>query len=65
MEETRLGHIEVSPTAIASLASQIFEIGSFHSDPHQGNLFAMADGRVGFVDFGRVSSISDRDRESC
>ena len=42
---------------------QIFEIGSFHSDPHQGNLFAMADGRVGFVDFGRVSTISDRDRE--
>ena len=42
---------------------QIFEIGSFHSDPHQGNLFAMRDGRVGFVDFGRVSSISDRDRE--
>ena len=42
---------------------QIFEIGSFHSDPHQGNLFAMRDGRVGFVDFGRVSTISDRDRE--
>jgi ubiquinone biosynthesis protein len=42
---------------------QIFEIGSFHSDPHQGNLFAMTDGRVGFVDFGRVSTISDRDRE--
>ena len=42
---------------------QIFEMGSFHSDPHQGNLFAMRDGRVGFVDFGRVSTINDRDRE--
>jgi ubiquinone biosynthesis protein len=42
---------------------QIFEMGAFHSDPHQGNLFAMRDGRVGFVDFGRVSTISERDRE--
>ena len=42
---------------------QIFELGAFHSDPHQGNLFAMSDGRVGFVDFGRVSTISERDRE--
>ncbi len=41
---------------------QIFELGSFHSDPHPGNLLAMPDNVVGFLDFGRVSSISERDR---
>ncbi len=48
---------------VAAYFKQIFIIGSFHADPHQGNLFAMPDGRVGFVDFGRVSSISERDRD--
>ncbi|MFV2062890.1 MAG: ABC1 kinase family protein [Chloroflexota bacterium] len=42
---------------------QIFVIGAFHADPHPGNLFAMSDGRVGFIDFGRVSNIGERDRE--
>jgi ubiquinone biosynthesis protein len=41
---------------------QIFELGSFHSDPHPGNLLAMPQNVVGFLDFGRVSSISERDR---
>lgn len=48
---------------VAAYFKQIFLIGSFHADPHQGNLFAMPDGRVGFVDFGRVSAISERDRD--
>lgn len=48
---------------VSAYFKQIFMIGSFHADPHQGNLFAMPDGRVGFVDFGRVSSISERDRD--
>ena len=41
---------------------QIFELGFFHADPHEGNLFAMPDGRVGFVDFGRVGWVSQRNR---
>jgi ubiquinone biosynthesis protein len=42
---------------------QIFELGTYHADPHAGNLFAMPDGRVGVVDFGRVDSISARHRD--
>jgi aarF domain-containing kinase len=30
----------------------------FHADLHAGNLFLLQDGRVGFIDFGLVSSIS-------
>jgi ubiquinone biosynthesis protein len=41
---------------------QIFEMGRYHADPHLGNLFIMPDGRIGFVDFGRVGHISERNR---
>lgn len=42
--------------------TQIFEMGRYHADPHLGNIFVMPDGRVGFVDFGRVGLISERNR---
>jgi ubiquinone biosynthesis protein len=31
---------------------QIFEYGYFHADPHAGNILIMANGEVGYVDFG-------------
>jgi ubiquinone biosynthesis protein len=33
---------------------QLFIDGVFHGDPHPGNLFAMADGRLCFHDFGTI-----------
>ena len=48
---------------VSAYLKMIFIIGAFHSDPHQGNLFAMSDGAVGFLDFGRVSAIGERDRD--
>jgi ubiquinone biosynthesis protein len=42
----------------------IFQLGFYHADPHAGNLFALAGGRLGFVDFGRVATISERNREA-
>jgi len=37
---------------------QVLVDGFFHADPHPGNLFVTADGRVIMVDFGMVGSIS-------
>jgi ubiquinone biosynthesis protein len=42
----------------------IFQLGFYHADPHAGNLFALAGGRLGFVDFGRVATVSERNREA-
>ena len=39
---------------------QFFTMGFFHGDPHPGNLFVMADGRLCFHDFGIVGTL-DRD----
>ena len=38
----------------------IFVLRQFHSDPHPGNLLALPGDALGFLDFGRVSSLSER-----
>jgi ubiquinone biosynthesis protein len=38
--------------------TQVFETGLFHGDPHPGNLMVLADGRIGYLDFGLVGTIS-------
>ena len=35
---------------------QLLEFGLFHGDPHPGNIFAMRDGRIAYVDFGNARS---------
>lgn len=45
------------------LCTMIFEDGFFHADPHPGNLFVEADGRIGLIDFGMVGVIDDGLRE--
>jgi ubiquinone biosynthesis protein len=39
--------------------SMVFVRRFFHADPHPGNVFVENDGRVAFVDFGMVGSVSD------
>jgi ubiquinone biosynthesis protein len=41
----------------------VFELRKFHSDPHPGNLLALEGDAIGFVDFGRVSTLSERAME--
>ncbi|CAE8713088.1 unnamed protein product [Polarella glacialis] len=42
---------------------QLLEFGLFHGDPHAGNIFAMKDGRIAYVDFGNVATISEKQRD--
>ncbi|CAJ1342475.1 unnamed protein product, partial [Effrenium voratum] len=42
---------------------QLLEFGLFHGDPHAGNIFAMRDGRIAYVDFGNVANISASQRD--
>jgi ubiquinone biosynthesis protein len=44
---------------VRSVLKQIFDRRLFHSDPHPGNLIALADNRVGFVDFGLVDHLDE------
>ncbi len=38
--------------------TQVFDTGLFHGDPHPGNLMVLPDGRIGYLDFGLVGTIS-------
>ena len=40
----------------------LLEDGLFHGDPYPGNLRAMSDNRVGFIDFGMVGRLDERRR---
>lgn len=43
---------------VVSGLRQLLEFGMFHGDPHPGNIFALEDGRIAYVDFGNVAEIS-------
>jgi predicted unusual protein kinase regulating ubiquinone biosynthesis (AarF/ABC1/UbiB family) len=41
---------------------QLLEHGFFHADPHPGNLLALPDGRLAYLDFGMMSTVSRESR---
>ncbi|SHJ81061.1 ABC1 kinase family protein [Desulfofundulus thermosubterraneus] len=46
-----------------ALLRQILLHGFFHGDPHPGNLAALPDGRIAFMDFGIVGRLTEEMRE--
>ncbi len=63
LEEIGINPKEVAESGFDLLCEQIFEHRFFHADPHPGNIFALPDGRISFVDFGMMGSIAERDRK--
>ncbi|MFM5887907.1 MAG: ABC1 kinase family protein [Dolichospermum sp.] len=43
---------------------QLLEHGFFHADPHPGNLFAMSDGRMAYIDFGMMDQLEETTKET-
>jgi predicted unusual protein kinase regulating ubiquinone biosynthesis (AarF/ABC1/UbiB family) len=43
---------------------QLLEFGLFHGDPHPGNIFAMQDGRIAYVDFGNVAQLTQTNKQT-
>jgi len=41
---------------------QLLDHGFFHADPHPGNLLALSDGRLAYLDFGMMSEVSRESR---
>ncbi len=63
LEEAGIDPKEAAKTGFDLVCEQIFEYRFFQADPHPGNIFALPDGRISFVDFGMMGSISERDRK--
>ncbi|MGH1433459.1 MAG: ABC1 kinase family protein [Lewinella sp.] len=53
---------ELALRGIGLYFEQVFEHGFFHADPHPGNIFVLEDGRIAFLDYGMVGTVSDRDK---
>src|SRR5690606_7442515 len=53
---------EVAKTGLDLYFIQVFDLGFFHADPHPGNIFVMPDGRLCFIDFGMMGTLSQDDQ---
>ena len=42
---------------LRSILDQVMKVGVFHADPHPGNVFVLADGTLGLIDFGAVGRL--------
>lgn len=49
---------------VVSGLRQLLEHGFFHADPHPGNLFALADGRMAYIDFGMMDQLEQYTKET-
>lgn len=47
-----------------ALARQIMRSGTFHADPHPGNVFVLRSGALGLLDFGSVGRIDTLEQEA-
>ncbi|MGB7375156.1 MAG: AarF/ABC1/UbiB kinase family protein, partial [Rivularia sp. (in: cyanobacteria)] len=59
----------LDPQAVIQIAvtaglQQLLEHGFFHADPHPGNLFAMPDGSMGYIDFGMMDQLDETTKET-
>lgn len=49
---------------VTSGLQQLLEFGFFHADPHPGNLFALSDGRMAYIDFGMMDQLDETTKEN-
>jgi predicted unusual protein kinase regulating ubiquinone biosynthesis (AarF/ABC1/UbiB family) len=49
---------------VTSGLRQLLEHGFFHADPHPGNLFAIPDGRMAYIDFGMMDQLEETTKET-
>ena len=49
---------------VTSGLRQLLEHGFFHADPHPGNLFALSDGRMAYIDFGMMDQLRQETKET-
>ena len=49
---------------VTSGLQQLLEHGFFHADPHPGNLFALPDGRMAYIDFGMMDQLEQETKET-
>jgi ubiquinone biosynthesis protein len=54
---------EIALKGGAAFFKMVLHDGFFHADPHPGNIFVLADGRLGLVDFGIMGRVTEENME--
>lgn len=55
---------QIIQVGVISGLRQLLEHGFFHADPHPGNLFALPDGRMAYIDFGMMDQLEQYTKET-
>ncbi|MGH8002830.1 MAG: ABC1 kinase family protein, partial [Brasilonema sp.] len=68
-ETNKIREVGLDPETIIQIGvtsglQQLLEHGFFHADPHPGNLFAMPDGRMAYIDFGMMDQLDETTKET-
>ncbi len=64
IQETGLDTDTLIEVGVTSGLRQLLEHGFFHADPHPGNLFALGDGRMAYIDFGMMDQLDQHTKET-
>lgn len=64
IDERGLDRAELARTLLGGLLAQIMRDGTFHADPHPGNIMLLRDGRLALLDFGSVGRLDGQLRTS-
>jgi len=51
-------------TGVITGLRQLLEFGFFHADPHPGNLFALPNGGIAYIDFGMMDQLDQLTKET-
>ena len=55
---------KITMTVYNSFIEQVFDMHTFHADPHPGNIFLLKNGKIALLDFGIVGRLSPDLREN-
>ena len=64
VKQAGLATHDLIEAGVSSGLRQLLEFGFFHADPHPGNLFAMPDGRMAYIDFGMTDQLDLTTKET-
>ena len=64
VKQAGLATSDLVEIGVSSGLRQLLEFGFFHADPHPGNLFAMEDGRMAYIDFGMTDQLDLETKET-
>lgn len=63
LDKHQINHLSIVDLGFELLCEQIFKHRFFHADPHPGNLLVTYDGKISFIDFGIMGSLSQKEHK--